>query len=200
MALVKSTLQAALQSTFLAMNNITDGTGDRYMADNVALNIKDYILAGVTSTSDAGAASAGSYTGSGSGTMTIDSGSLADDLYATFTARYSNGDLASHIAADIDKACSAQDIVAETSTGTVTTSSGTSAFSGPAIGSFSGSKAAIESVLKSCFSAMDSMTSGGNEYFAAEMASAVDSYLKGGAISVTLRSPFTAGAGAGAIA
>lgn len=72
MALVVSTLQADLQATFLAMNDITDGSGDRYMADNVAKNIKDYILTGKTSTTDAGAAPAGTYSGSGSGTMTID--------------------------------------------------------------------------------------------------------------------------------
>ena len=41
MALVVSTLQADLQATFLAMNDITDGSGDHYMADNVAKNIKD---------------------------------------------------------------------------------------------------------------------------------------------------------------
>lgn len=201
MALVVSTLQADLQATFLAMNDITDGSGDRYMADNVAKNIKDYILTGKTSTTDAGAAPAGSYSGSGSGTMTIDDSSLADDLYSTFTAGYDNNGLASHMAADIDKACSANDTVSETSKGTVTTPSGASSiFSGPAQGKFSGSKATIESNLKACFSSMDEMTSGGNEYFAQEMASAIDSYLKAGNISVTLKSPFLSGTGGGTIA
>lgn len=201
MALVVSTLQSALQATFLAMNDITDGSGDRYMADNVAENIKTYILTGDTTTTDAGAAPAGTYAGSGKGKMTIDDSSLADDLYSTFTAGYDNNGLASHMAADIDKECSANDTVSETSKGTVTTPSGaTSSFAGPAQGKFSGNKATIESKLKACFSSMDEMTSGGNEYFAQEMASAIDSYLKAGSISVTLKSPFLSGTGGGTIA
>ena len=70
MALVVSTLQSALLATFLAMDDITDGSGDRYMADNVAANIKAYILTGETKTTDTGAAPAGSYAGSGEGKMT----------------------------------------------------------------------------------------------------------------------------------
>ncbi|MBO4507097.1 MAG: hypothetical protein J5747_00495 [Spirochaetaceae bacterium] len=201
MALVVATLKNLLKNTFLAMNNITDGSGDRYMADNVANNIKDYILTGKTSTTDTGVAPGGSYSGKGSGNMTIDVSSLADDLYSTFTAGYGNNDLASHIATDINKACVADNTVSETSKGKVTTPSGaTSSFSGPAQGKFSGSKATIESKLKACFSSMDEMTSGGNEYFAQEMASAIDSYLKAGSISVTLKSPFLSGTGGGAIA
>lgn len=201
MALVVSTLQSALLATFLAMDDITDGSGDRYMADNVAANIKAYILTGETKTTDTGAAPAGSYAGSGEGKMTIDDSSLADDLYSTFTAGYDNNGLASHMAADIDKACSANDTVSETSKGTVTTSSGaTSSFSGPAQGKFSGSKATIENKLKACFSAMDNMVSGGNEHYAQEMASAIDSYLKAGSISVNLKAPFVSGTGGGSIA
>ena len=201
MALVVSTLQSAFQATFLAMNDITDGSGDRYMADNVAENIKTYILTGDTTTTDAGAAPSGAYAGSGKGKMTIDDSSLADDLYSTFTAGYDNNGLASHMAADIDKACSANDTVSETSKGTVTTPSGaTTSFAGPAQGKFSGSKTTIESKLKACFSSMDGMTSGGNEYFAQEMASAIDSYLKAGSISVNLKAPFVSGTGGGSIA
>ena len=85
--------------------------------------------------------------------------------------------------------------------GTVTTSSGaTSFFSGPAQGKFSGSKATIENKLKACFSAMDNMVSGGNEHYAQEMASAIDSYLKAGSISVNLKAPFVSGTGGGSIA
>lgn len=191
------TLQSDLLSVFLAMNNITEN-GNRYMADNVAAKIKAYILTLSTSTTDTGTAPAGAYAGKGSGTMTIDDSSFAVDLYSTFVNGKDNNDFASRMAADIDKACSAQNTVAETSTGIVTTSSGaTSAFSGAAQGKFSGNKAVIESKLKSCFSAMDSMTSGGNEYFAKEFALAVESYLKAGHISVTLKPPFVVGSGEG---
>lgn len=200
MALVVSTLQSSLLATFLAMDDITDGSGDRYMADNVAANIKDYILTGDTSTTDAGAAPAGSYAGSGSGKMTIDDSALADDLYLTFTAGYDDDGLASNMAKDIDKACSEDDIISETSTGSVTTPAGVSSpFSGPAKGKFSGSKATIETKLKACFRGMNSMTSGGNAFFAQELAAAVDSYLKNGSVSVTLKPPFSSGSGGGSL-
>ena len=200
MALAKATLEAAFLGTFTAMDSILDGTGDRYMADETAQAMADYILAGDTKTADTGAAPAGAYTGSGQGKMSIDGSSLASDLYATFTAGYDNDALAAHMAADIDKACSADKTVSESSKGTVTTSSGTATFGGPAEGKFSGSKATIEAKLKKCFADMDEMTSGGNGHFASEWASAVDSYLKAGQITVELKSPFTKGTGKGTIA
>ena len=200
MALVVTTLQSQLLATFRAMDGILDGSGDRYMADNVAANIKAYILAGETSTTDEGAAPAGSYSGKGTGYMTIDDSALAEDLYDTFTACYDNDGLASHMAADIDKACSAENTVTETSSGMVATPGGVSAFSGLAQGKFSGDKSSIESAMKASFSAMDGMSAGGNEHFAAKLASAVDSYLKNGDIVVSLKSPFTSGTGEGKIA
>lgn len=201
MAMASATLQADLQTTFLKMNDILDGSGDRYMADNVAKNIKDYILTGKTSTTDTGAASSGSYSGSGSGTMTIDDSALADNLYGTFTAGYDNDGIAEYMAADIDAACSADDTVAETTQGTLATSGGPSPYDGNAKGKFSGTKSTIEVKLKSCFAKMDKMTTGGNEFFAAELASAVDSYLKKGQISVALQLPaFVSGSGRGQIA
>lgn len=202
MAMVVSTLQADLLAAFLAMNNIMDGTGDAYQAEKMAAAIKKYILTGKTATADTGAAPAGTYTGNGTGTMTIDNGKLKSDLQATFEAKYNDDDLASHMATDIDTACKAADTVKETSSGTVVTPSGSSSsFSGPAIGKFSGTKSSIETKLKACFTTMRGMMSGGgNEYYAAELAAAVDAYLKAGTISVELKSPFTSGSGSGKIA
>jgi hypothetical protein len=134
--------------------------------------------------------------------MTINADTLKNDLQTTFEAKYSNDDLAAHMATDIDNACKADNTVSTTSTGTVTTPSGaTSPFSGPAQGKFTGSKSTIESKLKTCFSAMNDMSSGGNDYYAAQFASAIDSYLKAGTISVTLKvPPFASGSGSGKIA
>lgn len=200
MALIVSALQSSLLTTFLAMNDILDGSGDRYMADNVAANIKAYILTGMTSTTDTGVAPAGNYSGEGIGTMEIDESALAEDLLSTFKAEHDNDGLAAHMASDIDNACSKDGTVSETSSGMVTTSSGASQFSGSAQGKFTGDKSGIESALKSCFSAMDGMSAGGNERFAAELATAVDDYLKGGDITVSLKSPFVSGMGKGKIA
>jgi hypothetical protein len=199
MALVSTTLETALKTIFNTMNNMSSG-GDAYCAAQIADAIQTYILTGQVVTSDTGATPAGSYEGTGVGTMTINSDSLKSDLQTTFEAKYSDDDLAAQMATDIDNACKADDTVSTISTGTVTTPSGaTSPFSGPGQGNFSGTKADIDSVLKTCFSTMNNMPSGGNDYFAAQFASAVDSYLKTGSISVTLKAPFTSGSGSGEI-
>jgi len=200
MALVALTLQANLLKTYLAMNDIVEG-GDEYQAKNVAKNIKDYILAGKTVTTDSGTASAGAYAGASEGTMTIDASQLEKDLLKTFNAKYGDDDLADHIATDIDNACKANDTVQATSKGIVTTPSGaTSNFSGSAVGKFTGTKTLISTPLKTCFSSMTSMLTGGNELYAQVLATAIDAYMKAGTISVQLKSPFLSGSGSGKIA
>jgi hypothetical protein len=200
MAMVPLTLQTALTTIFLAMNDITED-GDGYKAAEMAKAIKTFILTGRVSTTDAGAAPAGSYTGAGVGTMTIDADVLSDDLLTTFTAGYTNDGLADHIATDIDNACSEDGIVKIISTGTVVIpAGGTSPFSGPGEGKFSGIKASIATSLKAYFSAMNEMAAGGNEYYASMFAQALHAYLSAGVINVILKSLFESGAGAGAIA
>jgi len=200
MAFVPATLQADLLAIFLKMNDIMDGTGDNYQATEMAKTIKKYVLSGDTATSDAGTAPGGSYTGTGKGKMTIDGDALEADLKITFEGKRDNPTFASRIATDIDNACKADDTVSETSTGTLVTSSGSSGFSGPAIGKFSGDKTKISTPLVACFESMNGMMSGGgNEYYAKEMSIAVNSYLTGGTISVQLKPPFTGGSGSGKI-
>jgi hypothetical protein len=200
MALVVATLQADFLTAFLAMNSIEDG-GNKYKAEKVAQAIKKYILAGQTSTSDSGSAPAGSYAGAGIGVMTIDDAQLKSDLMTTFEAAYGDDELAEHMATDIDNACKADDTVEETSTGKVTTGSGAQVdFSGPAVGKFTGKKSLISTPLKACFQSMIGMLTGGNQYYAAQLAAAVDAYMKAGTISVELKSPFDSGSGSGKIA
>jgi hypothetical protein len=200
MALVVATLQADLLAAFLAMNSVVDG-GNEYHAQKMAEAIKKYILAGQTSTTDSGAAPAGSYAGAGAGVMTIDDARLKSDLQTTFEAAYGDDDLADHMAADIDRACAADDTISETSSGTVTTGSGaTVPFSGPAVGKFAGTKTLISTPLKACFQSMIGMLTGGNQYYAAQFAAAVDAYMKAGTIAVQLKPPFSSGSGSGKIA
>ncbi|MDR1072599.1 MAG: hypothetical protein LBL45_02845 [Treponema sp.] len=163
----------------------------------MAKAIKDYILTGQTSTTDTG-----DYSGKGTGTMTINDSQLQGDFRATFEAKYNDDDLASHMATDSDNACKANDTVQENSSGTVITPSGaSSSFSGPAVGKFSGDKSLIATPLKGCFQTMRGMmAAGGNELYAAQLAIAADAYLKAGAITVQLKSPFVSGSGSGKIA
>jgi hypothetical protein len=198
MALAKAALETKLKSVFASMR---DGSKtDTWMASQIATEIKTYILTGQVLTTDAGATPAGAYTGAGVGTMTVNNGDLGNALKTTFEAAYGNDDLSAHIAADIDAACTAGDTVATNTTGTVTTPAGASSpLAGTGKGKFTGAKASIETALKACFAAMNSMSQGGDDYFAAQMAAAVDTYLKAGSVSVTLQSPLT-GTGAGVIA
>lgn len=200
MALVSATLQADLYSAFNAMNNITDDSGNRYMAEKVAKAISDFVRTGqVTSTDSGTAGDGGVYAGSGTGSMQISESNLKSKLQTTFEAKYENNDLAIHIASDIDDVCSASNTCSTTTTGT-STIPGTSPHpaSGSGKGTFTGAKATIETKLKSCFSSMNSMVTGGNMYFAQEFAVAVYNYLKNGTIAITLQAPMS-GAGSGGI-
>jgi hypothetical protein len=198
MALAKTTLETKLKSVFASMR---DGSKtNAWMASQIAAEIKSYILAGQVSTTDAGTVPAGAYAGAGSGTMTINDSNLGSALKTTFEAAYGNDDLAAHIATDIHAACTASDTVSTGTKGTVTTPVGVSSpFAGTGKGKFAGAKAAIETTLKACFAAMNAMSKGGDDYFAAQLAAAVDAYLKAGQVSVTLQAPL-AGTGAGAVA
>ena len=200
MALVSATLQADLYSAFNAMNNITDDSGNRYMAEKVAKAISDFVRTGPVTSTDAGTAGDGGvYAGSGPGSMQISESNLKSKLQTTFEAKYENNDLAIHIASDIDDVCSASNTCSTTTTGT-STIPGTSPHpaSGSGKGTFTGAKATIETKLKSCFSSMNSMVTGGNMYFAQEFAVAVYNYLKNGTIAITLQAPMS-GAGSGGI-
>jgi hypothetical protein len=199
MALEPSGFETKLKSVFASMQ---DGSKtDAWMASRLAGEIKNYILIGLVSTVDTGEAPAGSYAGSGTGTMAIDGDSLADALKTTFEAAYGNDDLAAHTAADIDAACTVNGTVSAATKGTVTTPAGvSSAFTGEGTGKFTGDKTVIETTLKACFAAMNGMTGGGDDYYAAQLAAAVDAYLKAGSVSVTLQPPFVSGSGKGTIA
>jgi hypothetical protein len=202
MALVPAAFEKDLKAIYAAMDSIMDGSGNDYQAKEAAKAIEKYILTGQTSTTDSGAAPAGSYSGKGTGTMTIDAGALESALKITFNAGSDNPTIAANMATDIDNACKADNTVSETSSGTVTTSSGaTIGFSGPAIGKFSGTKTKISAPLAACFEAMNGMmTGGGNDYYAAQFAAALTDYLTEGTITVQLNTPFSSGSGNGKIA
>ena len=199
MPMIATTLQADLSRIFEKMNSMSEG-GDEYMATETAKAIKTFILTGKVTTTDAGALPAGPYAGAGTGTITIDSGKLADDLLGTFTAGLSNDDLADGIASDIDNACKNGSVKTESS-GTVTPPGGTPfSSSGNGEGKFTGAKTGLSATLKSCFKAMDGMASGGNEYFAGQFSVAVHSYMVAGSVTTTLKPPFVSGGGTGKVA
>jgi hypothetical protein len=197
MALAKTTLETKLKQIFKTMQ---DGSkDDAWMAAQVSEAIKTYILTGIVLTTDKGAAPAGAYAGKGTGTMTISNPDLEADLALTFENTAANSFLAEHMAADIDAACTEEDISETVTSGTVTIPVGAaSPMAGTGKGTFSGEKSTIQSLLAVCFEAMNAMPEGGDDYLAAQIALSVDSYLKAGKIDTTLQPPL-AGSGNGAI-
>jgi hypothetical protein len=193
----KSSLESKLKAIFYAMR---DGSKtDAWMGEQIAAAIKEYILTGSVATADAGTAPAGAYAGAGTGKMTVSAEDLEEDLADTFENTGVNSYLAAHMAAEIDSACGAEDTVETDSSGTVTTPVGaTSPFAGKGKGEFAGKKDLIENLLNVCFETMNTMAAGGDDYLAAQIAAAVDGYLKAGKITVALQAPL-AGSGEGAI-
>jgi hypothetical protein len=192
----KSTLEAKLKLIFYAMQ---DGSKtDAWMAGQISAELKVYILTGDVATIDAGTAPAGAYTGSGTGKMTIDSEDLEEDLTETFESTALNSYLAAHMADDIDAACGAEGTVETATAGTASAPPVVSPAAGKGEGEFSGTEETMETLLLLCFETMNLMPAGGDDYFAAQLATAADTYLKAGKINVTLLLPL-AGSGEGAI-
>jgi len=189
--MVVATLQTAILDIFSAMNSMTSG-GDKYCADELASAISDFISTGVvTSLDDAGVIGSNSYKGAGSGSMSIDDSTLATKLLATFTKENTTDtEIAENIASNINDVCSVVNTVSTTTIGMQTTPSGVSTpYTGSGKGTFSGISSIISEALKTAFSSMSTLTSGGNEVFAAALATSINSYLIGGSISITLQSP-----------
>ena len=205
MALVDTTLQTALFTLFNAMSGMTSG-GDIYMAKNTAVAIKTFVLTAQVSTVDAGLVSVVNvYAGNGTGSpgcFVIDSDSLESDLYETFTKENtSESEIADGIADAIDSACSQEDIISTTTSGTLTPpppATPISPYTGTGKGTFNGSKSIISEKLLQTFTQMKTMTSGGDLLFATDFAKAVGDYLRGGTVSVELDTPIV-GSGSGGV-
>ena len=200
MSLVPATLQSSLVSIFSAMGNMSEG-GDSYLAREMALAVKTFILTGAIATVDSGAASAGSYVGAGVGIMSIDNSALESALFDIFKEGYEDSDLADEIAFAIDDACTSDNVISIVSTGVLTTPAGVSS---PLVancgGSFTSSKSVISSLLVSCFSVMGSMPEGGDAYLALQLSLAIHAYMLAGIIDNAMDAPvFVSGSGVGKI-
>jgi hypothetical protein len=204
MALVDSTLETALFTIFSNMNNIKDN-GDRYMAKNVALAIKNFVLTATVSTTDVGTVSGtSSYSGKGTGEQgcfVIDDSQLETDLFNAFTKEnVTDEDIKNDMATSINDALSESNIISTSTSGKLTSPSGVvSDYSGTGKGTFSGAKTIISNKLSDTFAEMRKVKSGGNELFAKDLAEAIGDFIRNGTITVQLDTPIT-GTGVGSAA
>lgn len=201
MSLNQNGLKNNLLSVF---RNMTDGD-DSYFAREVSAKVADYAESGAVSTVDAGGVPAGTFTGSGNGAISVDSEICEKIIYAAckaMLAMTSGGDayLAAQMALGIDTMMSAG-TVNTTVTGTVITPSGaSSALAGTAKGTFKGVSATLQGGFLAAFNAMVSMTEGGDEYMAEQMAATVTSYLTAGVVSTQGQAALSGSVGSGAMA
>jgi hypothetical protein len=198
MALVVTNLQAKLSQAFTSM---TDGDNSVF-ADKLAKAVKDYAESGTVTTIDAGTISAGMFTGSGTGGITCDDGPCDGDILDACEEMNDmtsggNEHLAKALAAAID-AMTADGTVKTTVSGSaVPPSGGAVPVSGKAEGTMAGVPAPMEALFLSTFLAMNDMKSGGDGYLAAQMASAVDAYLKACTVSTNGQGPLSGSTGVG---
>lgn len=201
MALVSATLNAQLLSAFNSMNSMTEG-GDVYLATQIGIALVSFVSSGqVTSMpmTDVGTLAPRAYTGTSTGTMTIQS--PASQLQALFLSKATNDALADGIANIINSTCTAG-IINVNTVGTLAplppSFPSPEPSSGIGIGTFSSSPNLISSPLKALFNSMNSMIQGGNEMFAQTLSNAINSYMISGTIAITLTTPIV-GTGNGTI-
>lgn len=183
MSLKQSDLEDDLKEAFATMQNDAD------FARLVSVAVARYAESGDITTTDAGQVSAGTFSGSGTGKISVDS-SFCEGILVSATdsmkSMTSGGDalLAGQLAAGIDAMMAAGTVTTEVS-GTATPPPPASPVpvSGTATGTFTGNPALIQGVMAGAFPVMMGMVEGGNDFFAVQLATCVTSYLNAGIIS-----------------
>ena len=183
MSLKQSDLEDDLKEAFATMQNDAD------FARLVSVAVARYAESGDITTTDAGQVSAGTFSGNGTGKISVDS-SVCEGILVSATdsmkSMTSGGDalLAGQLAAGIDAMMAAGTVTTEVS-GTATPPPPASPVpvSGTATGTFTGNPALIQGVMAGAFPVMVGMVEGGNDFFAVQLATCVTSYLNAGTIS-----------------
>ena len=203
MSLNKDSLKNDLISLFNAMAE--DKTGnDRKFAKDLSKAVADYAESGSIATTDLGTIPSGTFTGSGNGSISVDSSIAENIIYAACVAMGSmsvGGDdyLALQIANGIQAMITAGEVTT-TVTGTCTPPSGMPfPTGGQAKGIMTCVQAPLYASLKSAFISMQSMTSGGDKYMAEQISSAVDTYLKAGSITTNGQGTIAGSIGTGSM-
>jgi len=114
----------------------------------------------------------------------------------------SGGDayLAAQLATAVHTMVSAGEISCEVAGAVVTPAGAVSTLSGTAKGTLTCIPMPMQIAFLSAFQDMAAMTEGGNNYLAAQMAAALDAYLKAGAAATQGQGALAGSAGVGAIA
>ena len=202
MALVSAALENDIASAFKSM-----GDGDnKVFSQKISAAVKKFSESGTVTTVDAGAISAGAFTGAGTGGIEVDDSICEEIIYAACTAMDSMGSggnafLAEQLAIGIHSMVSAGNVETDVNGTAITASSPpvTIPVSGKATGSMAGVPAPMQAAFTAAFNSMDNMTEGGDDYLAQQMATAIDAYHKASAINTNGSAALAGSIGTGAM-
>lgn len=211
MALNKKKLASDIKAIFRAMKDNYDKEGydgDDELAKGLAKAFKDYGETGSITTTDGGTVSAGSFAGSGSGSLSLDD----SDSYATLKKAFKamkddNKDdnyMAKQIKASLDDMYGASDTVATTVKGVITPPSPATPITvtgASGKGTITISFSSVESGLKSFFALMKNIENKKtDDDLADQIAKLVDTAVKTGVVNTNDEGKIEGASGVGTIA
>ena len=208
MPLVQTTLEQDLKNAFSEMKKGGANTNDAYFAQKLAEACKKFGESGTITTVDAGAVPAGAFTGTGTGSLSLQSSLMEQPLLSACKAMTdaSSGDsiLANGIGNALFAMVSAGKVDTNI-TGTVVSPSGVpSPLAGTGTGTITCSQSSLISGLVSCFSEMKDKGGeegyDGDSVFAEKMASLVNSFFKQGIVTVSGTGVLAGSVGSGTMA
>ena len=217
MALNKTALQTALAKVFSDMNEQEEdltkpNATSEFFAKGISEALVSYVSGGVVATQDSGTVSAGDFEGTGTGSLSVESGyeesggevswsGCAKIIKDACDKMHSDGEdasddyLAEKLAEGIQKMADDGE-VSTTVMGQVTTPSGAvSGLGGSAKGTISVDSSTVETALKALFSASGFSDAG----FASGLATAVDLMYKAGQVSTDGEGAIAGSSGSGSI-
>jgi hypothetical protein len=195
MSLSYSGFENALKALFNDMSG-----DDRKFSDGFSAAVKNYAESGLISTADAGPVSAGAFTGTGEGGVTVAASDCADIVYVGTRAMLETGGnnvLAAKMAEGVDTMIANGKVVTAVSGTCVPPSGPAFPLSGPAEGAMTGIPAPMEAAFFSAFEAMNSMSEGNNGYMAARCAIAVNDYLTKAVVATKGKAALSGSVGTG---
>lgn len=209
MAFVVTKLENDLKKVFSDMKDAGENVTVDMFTDGIAQACADFVQTGSVTTVDVGTIPAGTFTGSGTGQITVQASLLKSTLDIACNAMSSmpeGGDdvLANALGSGMF-AMSGAAVVDTNIVGTVVSPSGVpSPISGTGKGTIVCVQASLVSSITSCFSLMKQNAGNeefdGDSYFASELSKAVLAYWTSGTITVNGLAPLVGSVGSGTVA
>lgn len=209
MALVKSVLSSDILEVFKSMkdNYKTEGyDGDKEFCEGLGKAFKDFGESGSISTIDAGTVSAGTFVGTGTGSLSLDSTETIKTLKSAVKAMKEDGKDDDYLAGQIKKSLQdmydASDIVSTTVNGAITPPSGSviTVTGASGKGTIECDFSSVESGLKDFFALMRDIDNGKTDSdLADKIADLVYNAVKSGIVSTNDENEIAGASGYGTI-